>query len=292
MPDADETIKIILTAENVNVIETSTEVREIMNEVKEQMKELALTTKDSFDVINKSINIERIKELQEAIKEAKDELKGVGPAEKALKLEGIKQAEQDLKEFRAASTLALKETNAEARQFVKIMEMFKNINIAATAKQFKEVRREVKETSSTLRDTGNATQSFVGRINNMLSGLGQFGDVAKFVFGSILGVTAIQVLQRVTRAFVDFAKEILQRGVEMTEVMFTFEVAIRGLQRIGLDTTIAGWTTAIQDLKKEFPFFPKREFTEAASLAALMTREFGFTEKQIANIVRQSAILA
>ncbi|MHA2086099.1 MAG: hypothetical protein ACXABD_20330 [Candidatus Thorarchaeota archaeon] len=64
------------------------------------------------------------------------------------------------------------------------------------------------------------------------------------------------------------------------------------MQRVGLDTTIAGWDKQLANLKKQFPIFSKKEFTDAASLAALMTREFGFTEAQIADLVKQSAILS
>ena len=94
------------------------------------------------------------------------------------------------------------------------------------------------------------------------------------------------------RKGLEFIKEVATAGIEMTQSMFTLEVAIRGLQRVGLDTTIEGWHKRLADLKAEFPIFSKKEFVDAASLAALMTREFGFTEEQIASVVRQSVILA
>ena len=94
------------------------------------------------------------------------------------------------------------------------------------------------------------------------------------------------------RAVVRFFQEAAASGLAFTQSLFTLEVAIRGLQRVGLDTTIAGWHKRLAALKAEFPIFSKKDFVDAASLAALMTREFGFTEKQIANVVRQSAILA
>jgi hypothetical protein len=150
----------------------------------------------------------------------------------------------------------------------------------------------VKQINLALQQLNTQAQQTTGRFGGLLQRITGFGNISKLVFGGIIGVTAVQAFQRATQAFMDFAKEIVRRGTEMSEIMFTFQVSIRGLQRLGLDTTIEGWTERLQELKSEFPFFPKREFIEAATLASLMTREFGFTEEQIANIVRQSVILA
>ena len=118
--------------------------------------------------------------------------------------------------------------------------------------------------------------------------LGEFGAIGQYVFSTIVGIASVAGIMKLVGAM----KELFTAGVEIQKLLFTFEVAIRGLQRAGLDTTIAGWTKQLGALKKEFPIFPRRAFIEAAGLAALMTREFGFTEEQMANIVRQSVILA
>jgi len=257
MPEADEIIITRFIVETSEAIESTQEFRAQIDTIKEQLKTAAKETGESFEVVSASIKRVKIKEFQKDIADLQRQIKeGRG----VLKDSVIKNLENDLRRarmemahFKEASTRALREVNQEA---------------------------------------GKLQGGFRGFLSSLTGGTSNFGNIAQFVFGSIIGVTAVQAFQRLTRAFVDFAKEILQRGEEMSATIFTFEVAIRGLQRVGLDTTIEGWTDRLQDLKKEFPFFPKKEFIEAASLASLMTREFGFTEKQIANIVRQSSILA
>lgn len=145
-----------------------------------------------------------------------------------------------------------------------------------------------KETEKTEKKTKDAAKEMEGAWGRLEKRLGGLGTVGKFVFGTVLGLGAIQAIRKV----VDFLREAVTAALEFEKSVFTLEVAIRGLQRVGLDTTIQGWTRYLEDLKRQFPIFSEKEFIDAASLAALMTREFGFTEEQMQNIVKQSIILA
>ena len=169
--------------------------------------------------------------------------------------------------------------------------------------EMKEVTNETKKTKDGFKDLGETVDSGVEQTKEKVGGLRgaftkltsvveSFGVVGQFVFGSILAVGAVQAFQAVSSALVNFSKEIINRGKEMSQTMFTFEVSIRALQRIGFETTIAGWSKEIDGLKKKFPFFSRKEFIEATTLAALMTREFGFTTKQIAVLTEQAVVLA
>jgi hypothetical protein len=273
MPEADETIITKFIVEAEDAIQESEKFRKQVDDVKKQLKDLSVTTKESLDVI------------AEGLKRAKFDELGRGAK---LSVE----AKNKIQEFGKATSVALKEVRQDTQQAVQVLKMLQGINLGATRVQFQQTRDATVSFLNAMRGAHQATQPFTERLRGLVTNLSNFSQVGSFVFGSVLGVTAVTALQRVTRAFIEFAQEILRRGTEMTEVIFTLEVAIRGLQRVGLDTTIESWTGRIQELKKEFPFFPRREFIEGASLAALMTREFGFTEAQIANIVRQSSILA
>lgn len=114
------------------------------------------------------------------------------------------------------------------------------------------------------------------------------GDISKFVFGSILGITAVTAV----RDLINVLKDAIKKGLEFQYTLFTFEVAVRGLQRVGLDATLDEWRDLIESIKKQFPIFPRQQITESVALAGLMTREFGFTADQIAEVVRMSAVLA
>ncbi len=147
------------------------------------------------------------------------------------------------------------------------------------------IGKEAEDTEKTVAKSAKGMGSAWDRAKKSL---GDLGDVGKFVFGTVLGLGAVQSI----RKLIGFFRGVVTAGLEFQQSMFTLEVAIRGLQRVGLDTTIEGWQKRLATLKSEFPIFSKKAFVDAASLAALMTREFGFTEEQIANVVRQSVILA
>jgi hypothetical protein len=183
---------------------------------------------------------------------------------------------------------ALKEMRNDAKQAVQVLQALQKINLGATATQFRQTRDATVAFLNAMRGAHQATQPFTQRIRNFTSGLSELGQVGRFIFGTVFGIGAVQAIRQVMEVF----KEAINASLEFQQSLFTLEVAIRGLQRIGLDTTIANWDRRLEDLKKQFPIFSRKEFVDAASLAALMTREFGFTEAQIADLVRQSAILS
>lgn len=183
---------------------------------------------------------------------------------------------------------ALKEMRNDAQQAVKVLNMFKGINIGAVNKQLEQTKDATVAFLNAMRGAYQATQPFGERVRGFVSSLGELGQVGQFIFGTVLGIGAVQAIRKV----IDIFREAITSSLEFQQSLFTLEVAVRGLQRMGLDTTIASWDRRIADLKKQFPIFSRKEFVDAASLAALMTREFGFTEEQIVDLIRQSAILS
>jgi hypothetical protein len=278
--------------------ETDEEAQKAQSEATKEFKDNLKTALTEAKREQKEFFDEQVRLSTQASKTRQQQAKAAAAAEKA-ELVKLRNAHR---EYVKVSQQGFGVMSSAARQYGQTIQRIRNIitqTAQRTGQSWQQVAQRMQQLgvptmqiNQALKQLNTASTQAQGGLQGLIQRLGNLGNVGQFVFGSVLGFTAVTVLHRVTRAFVDFAKEILQRGTEMTEVIFTLEVAIRGLQRIGLDTTIEGWTERIQDLKKEFPFFPKREFIEGASLAALMTREFGFTEQQIANIVRQASILA
>ena len=156
-------------------------------------------------------------------------------------------------------------------------------------RDMKKVADVTKKAKGEVKDLGDKSKESSKKTTQAAKESGSaIGQLTEKIKKWAIAMGAFELLRR----GVEFFKQAAIAGLEFTQSMFTLEVAIRGLQRIGLDTTIAGWQQALTDLKTEFPIFSKKAFVDAASLAALMTREFGFTEEQIANVVRQSVILA
>jgi hypothetical protein len=277
MPDADETIitKFIVEADKA-LIDLS-KLGDQIEALKELLQKTAEANRTSMRAVAKEIK-ENFK--AEQLKPFVDEWGKVGDV--------TADVEKRIEKFGRAVDQALGEVNQEAKQFVQVMNNLRGINLASTRVQFEQTRDATVGFLNAMRGAHQATQPFGERIRNFTSSLSQLGQVGRFVFGTVFGIGAVQAIRGVINVF----KEAINISLEFQQSLFTLEVAIRGLQRVGLDTTIAGWDRRLQDLKKQFPIFSRKEFVDAASLAALMTREFGFTEEQIADLVRQSAILS
>jgi len=150
----------------------------------------------------------------------------------------------------------------------------------------------IQQINTALQQLNTQTQQSATGLRGMVSNIGNLGTIAKGVFGGIIGFGAVQAVQRLTRAFLDLAKTILNAAKEISQTKFAFEVAVRGLQRVGIDTTIAEWNEVIDEMKSKFPLFTRKDITDATTLAALMTREFGFTAEQIQDVINLSTTLS
>ena len=289
MATADEEIRIEISIEAQKATENITDLRQNMETFKAFAKNFAKDTGDTLDVAFSSLKKVNLDKLNKDLKNLKAELSALNkvkaaqkPTEEIERLEAaIIQTTKKIRDLKEASVKGLGESKKEAREYVRVLESLKKIDIAATT-------RQIKEQSGAIKETKIETEQVQGGIRGWIANLKNLGGVAQFVFGTVLGVGAIQAMRKLIEVF----KEAITASLEFQQGMFTLEVAIRGLQRMGLDTSIEGWTQRLADLKKQFPIFPRQEFVDAASLAALMTREFGFTEAKIADLVRLSAILA
>jgi hypothetical protein len=267
MPEADNIITTQFLVEVAEAIEEEERFRKKTDELKKDLLETASVTKKSIDDIVESLQRLNKQELDEL---APDEIT------------------KDMEEFGEVSAKALREIKREANQAVQVLKNLRGINLAVTRMEFEKTRDATVAFLNAMRGAHQATRPFGERIRNFTSSLRELGGVGQFIFGTVFGIGAVQAIRQV----IDVFKEAIQASLDFQQSLFTLEVAIRGLQRMGLDTTIAAWDQRLEDLKKQFPIFSRKEFTDAASLAALMTREFGFTEAQIADLVRQSAILS
>ena len=241
--------------------------------------------------------IASIKKVQEELKRVKAEAKSLQKETQAPfdiivdevhKMDvGLGKAASSTKAY----TGATKELNKELQQQVAVMNTLKNITTAGgrveqqATVSFLNTMKGINTTAAQAKQEVGGLGTVFDRIKEKL---GELGQVGQFVFGTVLGIGAVEALRKV----IAFLKEAITASLDFQKSLFTFEVSVRALQRIGLDTSIKGWTKYLVDLKKQFPIFSEKEFLDAASLAALMTREFGFTEEQMQNVVKQSIILA
>ncbi|MHA2219586.1 MAG: hypothetical protein ACXACY_27075, partial [Candidatus Hodarchaeales archaeon] len=287
MPNSDEEIRISITLEDAGATERIENLRQRMDTFKGFAKQFAKDTGDTLEVAFQSLKDTGLDEIEKEIKSVRIELKKLKDDKGFIDQKAIDDANnriQQLKksqaELRVVASKAFQEAKKEARDYVRVLQNLSKIQLGEPTRQIKEQGDAIEEAGEEAEQAQGGVQGLVGKFKD----LGAAGAVLTGVFG----IGLIQAIREVIELFKDAVKQ----SLEFQQSLFTLEVAIRGLQRVGLDTSIEGWNRRLEELKKQFPIFSRKEFTDAASLAALMTREFGFTEAQIADLVRQSAILS
>lgn len=136
-------------------------------------------------------------------------------------------------------------------------------------------------TSQAVRELNEESRTLGGTFSNL-------GSISKFVFGSILGVSALGVLRKI----IDLFKSATEAAIEFTRATFKLEIAVRGLQRAGLDITLAEFRQVIEDIQAQFPIFSEQDVTAAVAQAGLLQREFKFTSEKIQELTLDAAILS
>lgn len=117
------------------------------------------------------------------------------------------------------------------------------------------------------------------------SSLSSLGSVAQFVFGSVLGITAVGVLRSISEFFTQATDD----AIKFNQQLYQFEVGVRAAQRSGLDVTIAEYNKEIEELQKKYPLFSRQDMYEGYSQVLLLARSLRFTEEQIRQIIDVSA---
>ena len=196
-----------------------------------------------------------------------------------------KMAAQSAKQFggdATAAAIAYRQRIDEIKRALQQMASQNRISLQDAAKGMViSGQANVSQTNQALREMTKESQGAGGALSSL-------GSIGSFVFGSVLGLTAISVIRRL----IGVLKEVSQAAIDFNAVLFRLEVAVNGLRRSGMDTTLEEWKNFIQDFKKEFPIFSEQEITYAVSQAQLMTREFGFTAEQIQDALKVATVIA
>jgi len=120
------------------------------------------------------------------------------------------------------------------------------------------------------------------------SGWSKLSDAASYFFGTVLGITALAVLQEV----VQLMKQLWQGSIDTAKAMMQFEVSVRVLQKRGLDITMKQAAEQVRELRDEFKFLTTQESMELYSQIGLMTQGFGFSTDEMNRMAKVAANLA
>ena len=145
----------------------------------------------------------------------------------------------------------------------------------------KDINQALKELNSQTKKTTQSTKIFGMEI-------GKLGKVGQFVFGSILGLGAVQILRSIIGKF----KEAAQEVIGFSQELFKLGASTRALQRSGLDITIADVSEKITELREEFGVFSRRDIASGLAQIQLYTRQLGFTVEQMDQMIDSVSTLS
>lgn len=117
--------------------------------------------------------------------------------------------------------------------------------------------------------------------------LSSLGNVARYVFGGILGVTAVTAL----RNMINYLNEAGQQALNYSKMLFTLSLAVRNLQRQGQPTSIGQLKEEIAAFRGEYNFFSELEVSKAFAEATNKLSNLGYTTEQVANVVKAGMIV-
>lgn len=191
----------------------------------------------------------------------------------------------------------------EAQQAIQELQVLRQ-NIEAYKQQILEIRKHSKESFQNIAEAikrvplaqgehdVRALNTAVKELNTGAGGLtttlGSLGTVGQFVFGTVLGITAIAALRKV----LDLLKDITKAGIDFSRTIFELSSSVKLLQSLGMEITFEDSLKLVRELKEEFGIFSTKSLTEGIAKIQLLMRNFEFTNEQMKEVARLSAALA
>jgi len=236
------------------------EFRKSSEERRTLEREAATSEQEKIQIIE-----EQYKKQTEVLQQAEAEYKNAVQERKRLAEElagaGTEQQQAELEKAKIAEETAKRRVEAER-------------------KVTKDIEAEYKKQTQASKQATDSFKLFGVEIKNL-------GDVAKFVFGSVLGVTAISALRNIIRFLGDAA----QAAIDFGKSQFVLELAVRNLRRFGSDVDLSELQEQIAELGEQFQIFSEVQLTAAFAEATNKLSNFGFTAQQVSDVVRAGIVV-
>jgi len=129
-----------------------------------------------------------------------------------------------------------------------------------------------------LKDTGDAAKAAT-------PGANMFSDALMGIATSVVAALSIQKI-------IAFLTEAGETALEYSQALFKMDVAVRSLQRSGMDTTLQDWNDEVTALSKQFNIFSNIDITNALGQSALMGREFNLTKEQMVQLTKIAMVFS
>lgn len=137
-------------------------------------------------------------------------------------------------------------------------------------------------------NTSRATNILANSVARSQTAMSAFGKIAGFVFGGVLGLSAVTIVHRLIAAF----NRLVDAGLEVSQSMFRLGASVRALQRLGMDITIGETVDQVEKLRESLGFMSRKEAVDGIAAIQLLTRNFGFTKDEMLKMTEASTALA
>lgn len=145
--------------------------------------------------------------------------------------------------------------------------------------------KTAKGAGSIVKKEYTAAEKAAGGFKDSLSSL---GSVGKFVFGTVLGLGAVQILRNI----IGYFQQAAQYGYEFAKAVFQLQIGINAIRRVGVEITLQDMYENLDKLQAKFGIFSRKELVEGAAQLINLTRDFGMTKDQIFELQDAIATLA
>jgi hypothetical protein len=135
---------------------------------------------------------------------------------------------------------------------------------------------------------GGATGKFAGLsgfFNKWTSGLTDFGAIAKGVFGGIIGVTAVEAIQKL----IQYMGEAVDMAAKFERSLLTLELGVRAMQRQGIEISTQEVFDAITKIQEKYKIFTEQDIIKGTNIFVNNLREMGVTTEQVYQIMEIAA---
>lgn len=269
---ADEELIIKVTAQAQEALDDLTQLRTEVQKIKQELYTVSQQTGESFKVVGESI--------RETAELTERETRALGIAVRELSGEASRAAQGE------ASRASV--TNKGYVDSSKAAEQYRQ-KIAEITKQLELLKRQGFSTQEAVQGLVRSGQFNATDVNaavtSMTSSFQNLGSVASFVFGSVIGITAITAI----RNLIGYMQQSVEKGQDFTRAIFNIGLAVNSLRREGLDITFQELSEQIDMLAEKYKFVSETAITQTVSQVAFLTRELGLNKDQM-QLVTETAL--
>jgi hypothetical protein len=163
-----------------------------------------------------------------------------------------------------------------------------NAELADTESQLADVSQEFNSAGDTSKRASEGIEQTAKSSRSATREFSTLGNVANRVFRSIIGFIVLGIL----RKLIGLYDELVDKGREFARSIIDVSVAVRQLQRAGVEISQLEVRNFIVDLRKQFGLFTKKEVNAGIGALLILGEQLNFTKDQLFAVAEATAVAA